>query len=705
MAPRLSLPLVLFLILTPSAFADLPQARLDRIFPLGGKAGSSVLVEVRGRDLDDLTALHFDHPGLKAELVKPNQFRIHIPPDLAPGSYEVRTVGRWGISGSRLFAVSRDLAEVLEVEPNDTPATAQKVPLGCAINGNSDNDGDDFFRFPARKGQRIVIDCQALRLDSQLRATLVLSTGAGKELARSKPYHLRTDPLLDFVAPEDGDYIVGLHDSTFTGGHPYRLVISDRPQIENVVPPAVAVADAGKTVALEVLGRNLPMSKPSGLARVLDQELEALTVSCPIPADVGNLQRFRFLQHLPSSSAKARGFQFWPPGLEQALNPATVLCSPVPVAVQRPGNHSAERAQAVVLPALICGRLDRSGAPDWYSFDVQAGGQLFIDLWCERLDYPGDLFILVLDDKGKEIAQLDDHGIRFDALDLYNRDPMGTVNIPAKGTYRLMVQERYRNGGPRFQYALQIGKAQPDFYPVVFHETNPDPTSPLVRAGGSAAVEVVLNRRNLPGPVVVEAEGLPPGVSCPPVHVGPGNETGPRMVFTAAPDAREWVGVVRLKATALVDGKKIEREVVPVQRRWPIANQSVSRLCRELCLAVRPGAPYGVSWTKEEVQLPAGGAVEARLRVRRQGEFKGAVKVSALNPPSGFNIAPVEVAAGKEEATVTIKVGNVAPGSYSLVLRGEGQVPFQKDEKTPAKTIRVADPVTPLLVVVTAAKK
>src|SRR5947207_4432186 len=111
--------------------------------------------------------------------------------------------------------------------------------MKAAVNGQRHNNGDDFFRFPAKKGERVTIDCQAVRLDSTLRATLVLSTADGKELAQGKPYYLRTDPLMDFVAPTDGDYLLRLHDMTFQGGLPYRLVISNRPHLEHIFPPAL----------------------------------------------------------------------------------------------------------------------------------------------------------------------------------------------------------------------------------------------------------------------------------------------------------------------------------------------------------------------------------------------------------------------------------------------------------------------------------
>src|SRR5262245_42149032 len=195
--------------------AELPHIRLDQIFPLGGKAGTEVTLEIQGRDLDEVKSLHFDHPGLKATHIKDRQFKVAIAADVPPGTYETRAVGAFGISGVRVFAVQSGLTEVEEKEPNNSPDKAQAVQHNCVINGRSDGNGDDYFRFPAKKHARIVIDCQAFRLDSTLRALLTLSTADGKDLLRSKPYYHRTDPFLDFTAPDDGDYVVRLHDLTF----------------------------------------------------------------------------------------------------------------------------------------------------------------------------------------------------------------------------------------------------------------------------------------------------------------------------------------------------------------------------------------------------------------------------------------------------------------------------------------------------------
>ena len=44
----------------------------------------------------------------------------------------------------------------------------------------------------------------------------------------------------------------------------------------------------------------------------------------------------------------------------------------------------------------------------------------------------------------------------FNALAQFNRDPLGVFRFPSDGVYRLLVQERYRNGGPRYQYVLKL---------------------------------------------------------------------------------------------------------------------------------------------------------------------------------------------------------------------------------------------------------
>ncbi len=678
-------------IFTPRADAQLPLIRLDRVTPIGGRAGGDVTVEIVGRDLDDAKSLRFDHPGITATHLKDRQFKVAIAADVPAGTYELRVVGRFGISGARLFAVQHGLTEVAEKEKNDDPETAQPVPMNCVINATSDNNGDDFYRFSAKKGERVTIDCFAYRLDSQMTPILLLSSASGSDLMQSKPYHHRTDPFLDFAAPADGDYIVRVNDMTFRGGLPYRLVISNLPHIDHVYPMAV---QPGARAELTLLGQNLPGGKPSPW-KTHDVPLEQMPYTFNVTADP---LRFLFARHLPSPSLNSRGVQVWP--IKNGINPITVTYADAPITLDQEPNDSAKSAQAITLPTVICGRFDRPGDADWYRFAAKKGDSYAIDLLCERLELPGDPFVIVFDAKDKEIATFDDHGINFNALAQANRDPVGVLKIPADGEYKLFVQERYRNGGARYQYVLRVTPVVPDFYPVVVHETPNEPSCPCVRAGGSAFYEVCLNRRNHTGPVVIEAEGLPAGVRCEPVHVSPQGQFA-TVVITALPGAVDWEGAIKLKAWAIVDGKKIEREVRPVQRRWPVANINRSVMLREVCLAVRASAPYAVQLPTEVLNVAVGESVETSARVTRYWpDFKGKVQLVKLNLPPGITFATTDIGADQSEAKIKLTVAaNVPPGDYSVVLRTDAQVPYARDPKAAARpNVRVADPTTPMLV-------
>jgi hypothetical protein len=169
-----------------------------------------------------------------------------------------------------------------------------------------------------------------------------------------------------------------------------------------------------------------------------------------MPKDPVAIQRFDFHFHLPSPCLSTRGVQAFPKGLENALNPVTLVYATAPVTLEREPNDSADKAQELTLPTVVSGRLDRPGDADWYSFTAKAGQPIAVDLQCERLEMPGDPFIIITDAKGAEVAALDDHGINFNALAQANRDPVGTFNPPRDGQYRLLVQDRYLKCGARF---------------------------------------------------------------------------------------------------------------------------------------------------------------------------------------------------------------------------------------------------------------
>src|SRR5262249_30861524 len=144
---------------------------------------------------------------------------------------------------------------------NNSPEKAIAVNLGTLINGFSDGEAGDWFKFQGKKGQRILMDCWAQRIDSKMSATLVVYDSTGQEIARSRNVN-RRDPLIDLSIPADGEYRVKLYDFVYAGGpeYFYRLSIGTGPYIDFIFPPSGV---AGSKGIFTVYGRNLPGGQPA----------------------------------------------------------------------------------------------------------------------------------------------------------------------------------------------------------------------------------------------------------------------------------------------------------------------------------------------------------------------------------------------------------------------------------------------------------
>ena len=279
-----------------AAAQSLPVARLFSIFPPGARQGATLDATIGGSDLEGVSKLHFSDPAITAVQKTqppglgqegpqpvPGQFTLTIAPEAKLGICEVRAIGKYGVSNPRAFVVS-DRDELVEKESNNTAEQATEVPLGTVVNGQSNGGSDqDFYKFTAKAGQRVIIDCWAYRIDSRMDPSLVLYDAAGKELDRDRDTN-RRDPMLDFTVPADGDYFIEVHDFLYAGNSEYfyRLVIGTDAHLEFVFPPA-GVPGSNDTYTL--YGRNLPGGQPTELKSADGKLLESLEVQIAVPAD------------------------------------------------------------------------------------------------------------------------------------------------------------------------------------------------------------------------------------------------------------------------------------------------------------------------------------------------------------------------------------------------------------------------------------
>lgn len=213
------------------------------LFPLGGRAGGAQTVELKGWNLPQ------DQMELKAR---------------EPGTISVAVRKGELVSNRVPFAVG-DLAEIMELEPNNDPAGAQRVTLPLTINGRIESAGDgDVFRFDGRAGDPVVAEVTARRLNSPLDAVIRLTDANGRQLAFNDDHPDRgagltthhADSQLQTTLPATGAYYLHLGDAQQKGGaaYAYRLRLSPpQPDFELRVVPASVSARAGASVPLTVV--------------------------------------------------------------------------------------------------------------------------------------------------------------------------------------------------------------------------------------------------------------------------------------------------------------------------------------------------------------------------------------------------------------------------------------------------------------------
>src|SRR5262249_40507006 len=154
-----------------------------------------------------------------------------------------------------------------------------------------------------------------------------------------------------------------LHDLTYAGDLPYRLVISNRPQIDHAYPPAIV---PGTRADLTLRGRNLPGGRAARGSGESGLPLDERTITVAVPKDSLTSQGLPFLNHPAAPTWDARSFQWWPPGIPEALNPVTLLSATAPVIVEHEPNDTPESAQPIARSSLVCGWFHASGDVDWF---------------------------------------------------------------------------------------------------------------------------------------------------------------------------------------------------------------------------------------------------------------------------------------------------------------------------------------------------
>ncbi|HVP13212.1 MAG TPA: PPC domain-containing protein, partial [Phycisphaerae bacterium] len=221
------------------------------IFPAGGQRGTTIEVTVGGQGFLDVESVRISGEGVGAAVSqtvddKKLILSITVDEDASLGERDLRIITPGGASNRIRFLVGQ-LPETNEIEPNSQMAQAQRLPsLPMTVDGRVSGGDIDFYRFPAKAGQTLVLQVQARALQpfiadavpGWMQATMTLNDSTGRQLAYVDDFRSDPDPLFFFTVPKDGEYVVEVKDAIFRGRNDfvYRLSIGALPYITHIYP-------------------------------------------------------------------------------------------------------------------------------------------------------------------------------------------------------------------------------------------------------------------------------------------------------------------------------------------------------------------------------------------------------------------------------------------------------------------------------------
>lgn len=622
----------------------LPAPRLLTTTPMGGQAGATVEVVITGEHLEEADLLVFSDERITAVpkqnaagQPEPNRYVVSIAADCPPGLYEARVMSRLGLSSSRVFCVGA-LAEVTRQTPNTTLATAMELPLNSICNATITDRSVDHYVFEGRRGQRVIVDCATRGIDSKLNAVVIVADAAGRDLVVE-----RRGGALDFEVPEDGRYVVKVHELTFKGGpaYFYRLGLWELPADATVVrqpstqtvnsfswPPQGLEAEAQ-------LAEAEPNHEPGQAQRI--------TLPCDIAGSffpAADVDVFEF--------EARKGEEWW-----------------VEVGSERFG-----------LPT----------DPSMLVQHVAAGenGEQLTDV-VELSDVPSPI-------------KVSSNGYAYDGPP-YNpgtSDILGKIVIQQDGLHRLRLTDLFggTRNDPRNVYRLVIRKAAPDFALVAWAlhmelrngDRNALSKPIALRGGATMALEVVAFRRDgFDGDIQLAMEGLPQGVTAAGLKIPAGQSRG-LMLVTAHQDApRGWANA-RFVGRAEIDGQPVTRSCRLASMAWPITD-AWSDLPSPRLISDVPVSVSGLEYapitiapaTSDVVEGAEGGTLTIPLVQTPRSEFSGATaQLKTLG--AGFEKAPalkISLTAESSEAVLDLAALKTPPGDYVIAFYGSAVAKYR----------------------------
>lgn len=630
------------LLLAAASLAQAAYPEFTGTKPNGGQRGTDWKLTVTGNRLQDFESLIFFSPGFtqkSVDKVENNKVEVTVAvaADVVPGNHLLRIRTKSGVSHARQVFVG-PFPNVDEKEPNTEFEAAQVVGFNQTVEGVVTTEDVDYYKITAKKGQRISVEVDGLRLgyvtfDPYI--AIIDKDRFEKAFSDDTILH-RQDGYCSFVAEYDGDYFVMVRESSYRGGgnNFYRLHIGGfrRP---DVVYPA-----GGK------IGSKTPV-------RFIEKD-SSFEEEAQLPADVDP----GFMLYSKTQEAAPSGNPFRLVPFDNALE-------------VEPNN---EQAKATVTatgePIALNGVIETPGDIDFFKVPLKKDQQVVLQAFAQSLGSPLDSVVNVYNEKGASLGGNDDGGGRR------RLDSKQTVKIPADGNYYVRVTDHLERGGPNYVYRIELIASQPELTFASPHYSVNDSHYRQFMAiprGGRMALLENFTRSNVGGDFKFEASGLPAGVKLL-TEIAPKDQPGMPLVFEAAPDAPLGHATVPVTLTSVDPNVKVVgrmRQEFDIVRAGNVVYYT--EIEDKLPVAVVEEAPYSLEIVKPTAPLVNNGILNLKVVAKRQEGFKAPIRVLMVWKPNGIStLGEQTIPEGQNECSFQLDANaNTPAGTWKFVVMGE----------------------------------
>ena len=449
------------LILRQSVSAQTPS--INEIIPPVIAPGRTNRVTLVGQNLNRVTSLWTSFAS-EVEIVPQSQpddadrLTLLITPAAGTGGFAALRAGSTNGISNFFFCILDSLPTAADNGTNHTLSTAQSVSLPISIGGKSDDGAFDFYRFPARKGQRISVEVYAHRLGSSMDPLVRLLNAAGTELcyADDEPGPSR-DSRFTFRIPATGDCILEIHDIAYQGGSQYRyqLRIGDFPIITAPYPLAIR---SGKPEMVR-------------LTSVYEAKMPSVAVAAPVD----------------SAGTELRLSARWPGYRDAGF--FSVAVQNLPPTLEKEPNDTPQTSTKIAIPGAIHGVFQHPGDRDFFLFDAKKDERWRFLGRSRSLGSACDLSLRILQTNGTLVAEANVSGPEAALTNLFTET----------GTYFLRADELSRRGRPDLVYSIEAVRLEAGFELVLDADK-------LEFGEDTVKIKVTAMRRDYTGPIALSIE-------------------------------------------------------------------------------------------------------------------------------------------------------------------------------------------------------